>query len=125
MTQTVMSVNDLVRAAKGAAGTLTAEEVQLAQEQGATLIDVREPPETKNGRIRGAHTIPRGTLEFKVGDVTEDHDTRIVTYCSAGSRAALAAAALRQLGYAGATASDAGYDDLVRQGLAVEAPNAD
>ena len=120
-----MSVNDLVRAAKGAAGTLNAEEVLLAQREGATLIDVREPPETEHGRIRGAHAIPRGTLEFQISDVTKDHNSRIVTYCSAGSRAALAAAALKQMGYAGAIASDAGYDDLVRQGLAVEEPNAD
>lgn len=106
-----------MRYAKGAAGTLDAREVAKLYQDEALLIDVREPTETQAGTILGAHAIPRGTLEFKVKDATRDHDARIVTYCSAGSRAALAAATLKQLGYAGAIASEAGYDDLVNAGL--------
>ncbi|MEC9405639.1 MAG: rhodanese-like domain-containing protein [Pseudomonadota bacterium] len=123
MTQPAYSARELVRHAKGLAGTLSAEEVAKLHHEGAILIDVREPTETISGRIRGAHALPRGTLEFSIGDVTDDHDARIVTYCSAGSRAALAAATLKQMGYAGAIASEAGFDDLRKTGLPVEYDN--
>ncbi|MEN8821630.1 MAG: rhodanese-like domain-containing protein [Abyssibacter sp.] len=123
MTQPAYSARELVRHAKGLAGTLSAEEVAKLHHEGAILIDVREPTETASGRIRGAHALPRGTLEFSIGDVTDDHDARIVTYCSAGSRAALAAATLKQMGYAGAIASEAGFDDLRKTGLPIEYDN--
>lgn len=120
MTQPAYSARELVRHAKGLTGTLSAEEVAKLHHEGAILIDVREPTEAASGRIRGAHALPRGTLEFSIGDVTDDHDARIVTYCSAGSRAALAAATLKQMGYAGAIASEAGFDDLRKTGLPIE-----
>ncbi len=123
MTQPAYSARELVRHAKGLAGTLSAEEVAKLHHEGAILIDVSEPTETASGRIRGAHALPRGTLEFSIGDVTDDHDARIVTYCSAGSRAALAAATLKQMGYAGAIASEAGFDDLRKTGLPIEYDN--
>lgn len=123
MTQPAYSARELVRHAKGLAGTLSAEEVAKLHHEGAILIDVREPTETASGRIRGAHALPRGTLEFSIGEVTDDHDARIVTYCSAGSRAALAAATLKQMGYAGAIASEAGFDDLRKTGLPIEYDN--
>ena len=118
---TAKSPADLVRAAKGDAGTLKPDEVRIAlQRDDSVLIDVREPGEWAKGHIRGALRIPRGTLEFKIGDAVGDKDVRIVTYCAAGSRAALAASSLKSLGYAGAIASEAGYDDLAKHGFVVE-----
>ena len=117
--QTTYSTEDLVRAAKGDVGTLSPEEVAAARGAGAVLIDVREPDEWAAGCIRDALHIPRGTIEFKIGDAVSDKNTRIVTYCAAGSRAALAAATLKTMGYAGAIASDAGFDALVKHGLPV------
>ena len=118
--QTTYSAKDLVRAAKGDVGTLDADEVAAARDQGAILIDVREPGEWAAGRIVGATHIPRGTLEFKIGDAVSDKAARIETYCAAGSRASLAAATLKKMGYAGAIASEAGFDDLSKYGLPVE-----
>ena len=120
MTQPAYSARELVRRAKGLAGTLSPEEVAKLHREGAILIDVRAPTETGSGRIRGAHAVPRGTLEFSIGDVTDDQDARLVTYCSAGSRAALAAATLKQMGYAGAIASEAGFEELRKTGLPIE-----
>ena len=114
------TAKELVTAAKGEAGTLDADEVAAERARGATLIDVREPGEWSQGRIAGAVHIPRGTLEFKIGNAISNKDARIVTYCAAGSRAALAAATLKQMGYAGAIASVAGFDGLVTHGLPVE-----
>ena len=113
------SPKELVQAAKEKAGTLNPAQVHAAVVDGAELVDVREAGETSKGRIRGAHHIPRGTLEFKIEDVVPDKNRRIITYCSAGSRAALAAATLKTLGYESATASEAGFDDLTKHGFSV------
>lgn len=122
--QATYSAKDLVTAAKGAAGTLAPDEVAAVRAQGAILIDVREPAEWAQGRIEDAVHIPRGTLEFKINDAVDDKDARIVTYCAAGSRAALAAATLKQMGYAGAIASEAGFEGLAKHGLPVEGGDA-
>lgn len=121
--QSSSTVKELVTKAKGEVGTLDPQEVIKEREDGAVLIDVREPGEWKEGRISGAIHIPRGTLEFKVADVISDRDARLITYCAAGSRAALAAATLKHIGYAGAIASEAGFDELAKHGLPVEDGN--
>ena len=121
--QVTYSENELVRTAKGQVGTLDAKEVKQAVEQGAILIDVREPDEWRNGHIRDALHIPRGMLEFKIEDEVDDKDARLVTYCAAGSRSALAAATLKTMGYVGAISSDAGFDDLVKVGLPIADDN--
>ncbi|HCS29594.1 rhodanese-like domain-containing protein [Zhongshania sp.] len=118
--RTTYSAKELVTAAKGDVGTLDPADVASARSQGAVLVDVREPGEWEQGHIAEAIHIPRGTLEFNIDDAIKDKDVRIVTYCAAGSRAALAAATLKQMGYAGAIASEAGFDDLAKQGLPVE-----
>ncbi len=118
--RTTYSAKELVTAAKGDVGTLDPADVASARSQGAVLVDVREPGEWEQGHIAEAIHIPRGTLEFNIDDAIKDKDVRIVTYCAAGSRAALAAATLKQMGYAGAIALEAGFDDLAKQGLPVE-----
>jgi len=121
--QVTYSENELVRTAKGQVGTLDAKEVKQAVEQGAILIDVREPDEWTSGHIRDALHIPRGMLEFKIEDEVDDKDARLVTYCAAGSRSALAAATLKTMGYVGAISSDAGFNDLVKVGLPIADDN--
>lgn len=117
--QTVVSKDELVRAAKGETGTVDAEESRALHEQGAIFLDVREPDEWENGIVDGAITIPRGMLEFRIDDLVDDQESRIVAYCSSGGRSALAAARLKEMGYAGAISSDAGFDDLKEAGIPV------
>ena len=121
--QVTYSEYELVRTAKGQAGTLDAKEVKQAVEQGAILIDVWEPDEWRDGHVRDALHIPRGMLEFKIEDEIDDKDARLVTYCAAGSRSALAAATLKTMGYVGAISSNAGFDDLVKVGLPIADDN--
>src|SRR5690606_23955117 len=67
--------------------------------------DVREPTETADGVIEGAVLAPRGMLEFHADPATPYHldalspERRVVVYCAAGSRPALAARTLQALGY--------------------------
>lgn len=114
---------DMVRAAQVEAGTVDDELAAKLHEDGACFIDVREPAEWSDGIIKGAVRIPRGTLEFKIGDAVEHHESKIVTYCAAGSRAALAAQTLQRMGYVKARAAKSGFADLKSAGLPVATPD--
>lgn len=72
------------------------------------LIDVRQAKEYGTVSIPGALNIPRGLLEFKIRDdayweeeflYTPESDDEIVVYCKLGSRGALSAFTLQQLGF--------------------------
>ena len=88
----------------------------------APLIDVREPDEYRAGRVPGAISTPRGMLEFKIADITgtANPDGPIYLYCKSGGRAALAAAALLDMGYTQVISLAGGYDAWVTQGGKVE-----
>lgn len=98
-------VLDMIAAAKAGIENLNTEEVAADLDQGALLVDVREPTETDTGIIDGAVLAPRGMLEFHADASTPYHldelttDRRIILYCAAGSRSALAARTLQDLGY--------------------------
>ena len=81
---------------------MTPGQVQTAlnSDQPLHIIDVRERDEVLDGYIPGATLIPRGFLELSIEeDVTTDRSAPILLYCAAGSRSALAARDLQQLGY--------------------------
>src|SRR5436853_5444713 len=80
---------------------------QVRERPPAVLIDVREGDEHQDGYIPGAQWIPRGKLELRIEDAVPDRDADIVLYCAGGTRSALAARALGELGY-GKVASMAG-----------------
>lgn len=67
----------------------------------ATLLDVRETAEFEQCHLPGAINIPRGVLEFKIGEHPRlsQRDTDILVYCRTSGRAALAAANLQRMGY--------------------------
>ena len=97
----------MVAAADRRVESLTPAQVEahlLAQD--AVLLDLREPDELDDeGLIAGAHHVPRGVLEFWADPTGPAHRPfldparRTIVYCAAGSRSALAADVLRQLGY--------------------------
>ena len=66
------------------------------------LIDVRESSEIEEtGSIDGAVNIPRGLIEMKLSpnDESMKAEMPIVVFCGGGSRAALAGATLKELGF--------------------------
>ena len=73
------------------------------------LIDVRQPAEFEKGNLPYSTLIPRGILEFKIGNSTfweddqqwfvPEKDAEIVIYCKKGDRGILATKALTELGY--------------------------
>ncbi|AFJ01351.1 beta-lactamase domain protein [Methylophaga frappieri] len=103
---------DLVQAAKAAIQEVSVSQAQQMLREDSIALDVREPVEFEAGHIADARHIPRGLLEFMVGNHPDFQDkTRsIVVYCKSGGRAALATATLQQLGYSNVVNVIGGYD---------------
>ncbi len=101
------SVKSMMETAGSAVPKIDAAEARrLISEEDALVIDVREGPEVQaTGKVKGAHHVPRGTLEFKADPEAQTHDAAfradrpIVVYCASGGRAALAGQTLKQMGY--------------------------
>ena len=99
---------------------ITAQELNglLNGEDIYTLIDVRQKSEHYYGFIPGSLVIPRGSLEFSIGneDFWETEglymplkDEKIILYCKKGNRGIMAAASLRHLGYNEVYALEGGW----------------
>ncbi len=79
-------------------------------EDNAAVIDVREPDETEQGIVPEAVTIPRGYLELRVEDAVPDKTAPVVVYCAGGTRSALAAKSLQDLGYTDVVSLAGGFN---------------
>ena len=66
-----------------------------------TVIDARSPAAFAAEHIPGAINIPRGLLEFKLSNDAQlaERTLKLVLYCKNSGRSALAADALREMGY--------------------------
>ncbi len=88
----------------------------------AVVLDVREPAEFDAGRLPGAVNIPRGVLEFKIGEHPKlaQRDCDILVCCKTSGRAALAALNLKRMGYTKVRSLHGGFDAWSQLGLPVE-----
>ncbi len=104
----IRSIFESVQAAKRRIENLSVE--ALKKEMGADpdllLLDLRELQERVDlGTIPGAKHVPRGMLEFWADPASpyfRDYfreDRRTVLFCAGGGRSALAADALREMGF--------------------------
>ena len=66
---------------------------------GPVLVDVREKDEYLEGYIPGARWIPRGFLELRIEEQVPEKSSDVILYCAGGTRSALAAESLAELGY--------------------------
>jgi rhodanese-related sulfurtransferase len=124
------TVQDLVAAAKGRIREIDHAELDAMRAKGAPLVDVREPGEFAQGRIPGAVNIPRGVLEFEVDghpavncvkDPALSHrELPVILSCRSGARSALAAAALKDLGFAEPVSLAGGFMGWANAGQPVE-----
>ncbi len=118
---TQKSYTDLVNEAKTRIREVTPKDVQnmVAEERDVILLDVRESNEWNLGHLPGAVHVPRGTLEGKV-ELVVPRDREIVIYCAGGSRSALAADTMRQMGYDNVCSMSGGWREWVYNGGKVE-----
>jgi adenylyltransferase/sulfurtransferase len=80
------------------APAMDAEEARRMIDEGAQLIDVREPWEWAVSHIPGATLIPVGQVEQRMSEI--DPNRVIVVQCATGQRSARATLILRRAGYA-------------------------
>lgn len=115
------SFNELIERVKSEIEETSAESVHalLASGEPVTVIDVRERDEFVDGSIQGAHFISRGTLDLKIEDVVSDKSSPIVLYCAGGTRSALAARSLKELGYTNVKSMIGGFTAWKRAGYKV------
>jgi molybdopterin/thiamine biosynthesis adenylyltransferase/rhodanese-related sulfurtransferase len=95
---------------------------RLEAREKLTLVDVREKDEWRGGYIPGAVSIPRGFLEIQAEQKLPDKGARIVAYCAGGTRSALAAATLQELGYTQVETANPGFVRWKDLGFPVETP---
>jgi molybdopterin/thiamine biosynthesis adenylyltransferase/rhodanese-related sulfurtransferase len=102
---------DLIADVRKRTRQVNLEELKRRIEAGEkmTLVDVREKDEWRQGYIPGALSIPRGFLEIQVEQKLPDKNARIVAYCAGGTRSALAAATLQDLGYTNVETANPGF----------------
>jgi sulfur-carrier protein adenylyltransferase/sulfurtransferase len=86
------------------------------------VIDVREQDEYVQGTIPGARWIPRGYLELRIEEAVPERDQPIVLYCAGGTRSALAARSLRELGYTQVQSLAGGFGAWKRAGYPFDVP---
>jgi sulfur-carrier protein adenylyltransferase/sulfurtransferase len=89
---------------------------------GPVIVDVREKDEYLEGYIPGARWIPRGFLEIRVEEQIPEKNADVVLYCAGGTRSALAARALHELGYKNVKSMAGGFSAWKRAGLAFDRP---
>lgn len=73
------------------------EQAREKQQQGAVLLDVREPEEWRDGHVPEAVHIPLGSLGARIKEL--DPSREIVTVCRSGARSTTAAKILMQAGF--------------------------
>ncbi|MFC3681754.1 rhodanese-like domain-containing protein [Bacterioplanoides pacificum] len=97
-----LSKDDLLARARESVNPVAAEQAEaLLQQPGVVVLDVREPAEFDMGHLPGSVNVPRGLLEFMVGNhpALSDPQATVLLYCKNGGRSTLAAHTLKQMGF--------------------------
>jgi len=107
-----LSKQDLMKEAMASVNPVDAAEAEAMLQNGVTVLDVREPAEFDMGHLPGAVNVPRGVLEFRVGDHPAlcDPQTEILLYCKNGGRSTLAAHTLKLMGFENVRMLTGGFD---------------
>ncbi len=95
----------------------------LDQDPSVVLVDVRTRPEIVTlGTIRRGQNrhIPRGWLEFRIGEHAVEKDTPIIVYCGQNLRSPFAALTLERMGYTNVKNYADGFLDWKNRGLPYE-----
>lgn len=105
--------DDLLNEARQNIDIIDADQTQALLEAGATLLDVREPSEFDLGHLPNAVHVPRGLLEFMVGNhpALQDMNKTMVVYCKNGGRSTLATDLLKRMGFSDIHMLAGGFDN--------------
>lgn len=112
---------EMIRKVKAEIREISVEEAS-ARFADAIFVDVREPDEWAQGQLPDALTIPRGFLELRIEERVPDKSAEVVVYCAGGTRSALGAKALQDLGYASVSSMIGGFTRWKEAGFPVVVP---
>ncbi len=70
--------------------------------EGALLVDVREPDEYWEGHLPDSINVPLGIAVVKIADYAKSTDQPIFVYCLSDGRSGQACERLKKAGYSGA-----------------------
>jgi molybdopterin/thiamine biosynthesis adenylyltransferase/rhodanese-related sulfurtransferase len=90
---------------------------RLAGAGNATLLDVREKEEYREGHLDRALSLPRGFLEMRVEETVADKEAPIIAYCAGGTRSLIAARTLKEMGYTNVVSMTGGFTAWKNAGL--------
>ena len=82
----------------------------LQGDQSAVVLFVDTSRDFARGHVPGAHWVPRGWMEWQVGDHVPSKDARVVVTCGDGRQSLLAAATLMEMGYSNVAALEGGMN---------------
>ena len=118
------TAHDLVTAAKARVQEVSLQDAEQAIRDADVLVDVREADEFAAGHLGGAVQISSGMLEFKfsANPALQARDLKVLLYCKTSGRAALAAAALHEMGYLNVQSLAGGFDAWAAAGKPVAKP---
>ena len=92
----------------------------LREDPPATVIFVGSSVEFAQGHVPGSHWMPRGWLELQIQELSPEKGDPIAVTCSNGVESALAAAALRDMGYSQLSVMEDGMAGWRQAGLPIE-----
>ena len=112
----------IVNDAKSRVKEINVAEVKKRMDAGEklTLVDVREDNEWAKGHIAGAVHLGKGIIERDIEGVVPNKEQEIILYCGGGFRSALAADALKKMGYKNAISMDGGWRGWNEKGFPTE-----
>jgi rhodanese-related sulfurtransferase len=100
------------------AATVSVSEAAALRDEGAFVLDVREPDEWAAGHIPGATLVPLGELASRLGEL--ERNAKIVVVCRSGNRSAEGRDILLGAGFPAVTSLDGGMTDWEQAGLPTE-----
>ena len=122
-----MTIDELLAQARSRLARIDPEDVPVAVEAGALLVDIRPISQREaDGVVPGALVVDRNVLEWRL-DPASDHrvpeaepQRRVIVLCNEGYASSLAAATLQDLGLTDATDVVGGFQEWRRRGLPVD-----
>lgn len=104
-------------AVKSLPAEVTVEQAMELRDEGAFILDVREPDEWKQFHIPGATLIPLGELAARVSEVPQDK--QVVVVCRTGRRSLEGRNILVSAGFSQVTSMTGGVTEWQAQGLPI------
>ena len=114
----------IVNDAKSRVVECTVDDVKQWTDTGDSfvLLDVREESEFARGHLPDAVHLGKGVIERDIERLVPNSETKLVLYCGGGFRSALAADALRRMGYSHVLSMDGGWSGWNQAGYETETP---